>query len=124
MTKRFSIKLDYNQSKEQAGFRPGFGTNDQLVVIKVLIEKCIEYNKPIILVFVNYEKTFDSVSQLFTAIFIKVIKHIYDQATALVALHENTDKFSIKKDVRQGAIMSPNLSWNTCLKTATGNSWE
>jgi len=63
ITKRITNKLDFYQPREQAGFRSGFGTNDHLQVVKALIEKCFEYNKPLVLIFVDYEKAFNMVYQ-------------------------------------------------------------
>lgn len=65
ITNRLGLKLDFHQPSEQAGFKCGFGTNDHLRIIKSLIEKVIEYNKPLILiyVYVDLEKAFDSVQQ-------------------------------------------------------------
>jgi len=42
-----------NESKEQARFRSDFSINDHLLVLKTLIEKCVEYNKPLVLTFVE-----------------------------------------------------------------------
>ena len=45
----------------EAGFRSGFSTNDHLQVIRSLIEKCNEYKIGIFLIFIGFEKAFDSV---------------------------------------------------------------
>lgn len=55
---RITYKLDLCQPREQAEFRAGYGTNDHLQNVKPLIEKCI---KPLVLVFVDFEKAFDTV---------------------------------------------------------------
>lgn len=61
ITKRLERKLDFYQPREQAGFRSGYGTNDHLQTIKTLVEKSIEYNKPLVLVFIDFKKAFDTV---------------------------------------------------------------
>ncbi|XP_056633464.1 uncharacterized protein LOC130443041 [Diorhabda sublineata] len=61
VTKRLERKLDFYQSREQAGFRIGYGTNDHLQTIKILIEKSIEYNRPLVMIFVDFRKAFDTV---------------------------------------------------------------
>lgn len=119
ITRRLSHKLDSYQTREQAGFRTGYGTNDHLQVLKSLIEKCVEYNKPLVFIFVDYEKAFDSVDQhtMLRALsdgridyrYSTVIKYIYENATACVRLHDNTDKFNIERGVRQGDTISPKL---------------
>ena len=56
--------LDYNQAREQAGFRKGYSTTDHLQVLTQIIEKTNEYEIPMCLGFVDYEKAFDSVEHL------------------------------------------------------------
>ena len=60
LTNRLTDTLDENQPREQAGFRSGYSTIDHLHTINQLIEKTLEYNKPLCLAFVDYEKAFDS----------------------------------------------------------------
>lgn len=119
ITKRITNKLDLYQPCEQAGFRTRYGTNDHLQVIKTLIEKCVEYNKPLFLIFVDYEKAFDTISQskMLQALtecrvdyrYTAIIKNIYEKATARVKIHENTQDFPIERGVRQGDVLSPKL---------------
>lgn len=119
ITKRLESKLDFYQPPEQAGFRSGYGTNDHLQVIKTLIEKSVEYNKPLVLVFVDYEKAFDSIKQkeMFKALadcrvdhrYSAILQHIYHNATANVRVYEKTEKFKIQRGVRQGDTISPKL---------------
>ena len=58
-TKRLKKTLD--QTREQAGFRSGYSTTDHIHVVNQLKEKCREYNIPLCIAFVDYEKAFDSV---------------------------------------------------------------
>ena len=39
----------------------------------------------------------------------RIIKHIYENATSCIRLHENTNKFKIGRGVRQGDTISPKL---------------
>ncbi|CAG9840233.1 unnamed protein product [Diabrotica balteata] len=93
------------EPKEQAVFRAGYGTNDHLHTIKILIEKCIEYNIPLVLAFVDYEKAFDSV-EFETVVealnkgridyrYTTLIKNIYENAKSSIRLHEDTEKCSL-----------------------------
>lgn len=107
ITKRLERKLDFYQPREQAGFRRNYGTNDHLQTIKTLIEKSIEYNKPLVLIFVDFNKAFDTVElqAILSALqqnridyrYTQLIQHIYNNATANVKLHEYINKYRIKR---------------------------
>lgn len=56
-------QLNAYQTREQAGFRSGFVSNDRLYVLKSVIAKTAEYNKPQALIFVHYKKAFDRINQ-------------------------------------------------------------
>lgn len=126
IAKRLERKLDFYQPREQAGFRKGYGTNDHLQVIKVLIEKSVEYNRPLALVFIDFQKAFDTVelTSIIAALeqgrvdyrYTRLIEYIYSNATTTVKLHETTDKIEVGRGVRQGDTISPKflqLSLNT-----------
>ena len=61
LQKRLESILDDSQPREQAGFRKGCSTTDHLQTINQIIEKCNEFNKPLCISFIDYEKAFDSV---------------------------------------------------------------
>lgn len=118
---RLTKKLDSYQPTEQAGFRKGFNTNDHLQTIKTVIEKTTEYNIPLHLAFVDYQKAFDSIEtwSFLTAMedaridsrYSAIIKNIYDKATFHVKIDDDlkTDKILLGKGVRQGDTISPKL---------------
>jgi len=119
ITTRLTNRLDFYQPVEQAGFRSGYGTNDHLQTMRLLIEKHNEYKKNIAIAFVDYEKAFDSVEMwaILNALdecrtdsrYSKILKYIYEHATSSIRLHEDTQKFSIDRGVRQGDTISPKL---------------
>ena len=49
LQKRMENILDANQPREQAGFRKGYSTTDHLQSINQVIEKCNEFNLPLLL---------------------------------------------------------------------------
>ena len=61
ITTRLEKKLYENQPREQAGFRIKYSTIDHIHAINQLKEKCREFNIPLCVTFVDYEKAFDSV---------------------------------------------------------------
>ena len=46
---------------EQAGFVEGRGTRDQIANIRNIMEKAIEFNRPVYMCFIDYSKAFDTV---------------------------------------------------------------
>ena len=61
ITTRLEKKLDQNQPREQAGFRSKYSTTDHIHAINQLKEESREYDIPLCVAFVDYEKAFDSV---------------------------------------------------------------
>ena len=49
------------QPREQAGFRKGYSTTDHLQALNQIIEKSNEYNLPLCIGSIDYEKAFDTV---------------------------------------------------------------
>lgn len=131
---RLKNKLDSYQPREQAGFRSGYSTCDHLQAVKTLIEKCHEYQKPIMVTFVDYEKAFDSVeawavenSLVESRVderYIKMVKYLQENATACVNLHEKTRKFKLARGVRQGDTISPKLFTATLEGVFKKLNWE
>ncbi|XP_026328679.1 uncharacterized protein LOC113236731 [Hyposmocoma kahamanoa] len=60
MCNRLTRSLNENQPPEQAGFRSGYSTMD-IHAVKQLMERYREYDRPLCLAYVDYEKAFDSV---------------------------------------------------------------
>ena len=105
---------------EQAGFVKGRGTREQILNVRQLIEKCREFNTPLILCFVDYNKAFDCVKwkNLWVILaemgvpehLITLIRNLYANGRAVVRLQEGeSDPFDPAKGVRQGCILSPIL---------------
>lgn len=116
---RLHKKLEFYQSIEQASFRPCFGTNDHLLSLKTIIEKTVEYNRPLVLIFVDFRKAFDTIGceAILEALtqcrvdyrLTRLIYNIYKNSTACIQLHQVTRKFPLNRNVRQGDTMSPKL---------------
>ena len=120
LQKRLESILDDSQPREQAGFRKGCSTTDHLQTINQIIEKCNEFNKPLCISFIDYEKAFDSVEHeaILKALqniyvnenYISIIKDIYTDATARIHINEQvSEEIKILKGVRQGDPLSPKL---------------
>ena len=118
--KQIERSLDENQPREQAGFRKGCSTTDHLQALNQLIEKSNEYNLPLCIGFIDYEKAFDTVEHfaVFEALrktnvnetYKNILQSIYNQATARVDLGKLvSDEFPKYRGARQGDPLSPKL---------------
>ena len=119
IAERLKMTLSLAQPREQAGFRKGFSTMDHIHTLQEIINRTNEYEMPLVLCFVDYEQAFDSVNTSSTlkalknqgidSEYIRLLRSVYENATASVMLHEETDEFKIEKGVRQGDGLSPIL---------------
>ena len=63
MLKIFQARLQQYMNREQAGFRKGRGSRDQIANIHWIIEKTREFQKSIYFCFIDYAKAFDCVDK-------------------------------------------------------------
>ena len=56
---RIKLHYDREMAEEQAGFVEGKGTREQIVNIRIIIEKCRDQNIPLYMCFIDYAKAFD-----------------------------------------------------------------
>jgi hypothetical protein len=107
-------------SEEQAGFRKGRGTRDQIANIRWILERALEYGKTIFMCFIDYSKAFDCVdhSRLWNTLrsmgvpehLIVLIKSLCTKQEAAVRTeYGNREWFEVRKGVRQGCLLSPYL---------------
>ena len=113
-------KLTAELLEEQAGFRRAKGTRDQILSLKMVLEKSKEAGTDVYLCFIDYRKAFDTVIQEvlwkvmtdmgFPKHIIDLIKSLYTAQKGTVrTTHGLTDFFEIGQGVRQGYILSPHL---------------
>ena len=124
LVKRLETILNTAQPIEQAGFRSGYSTMDNIQVLQQVIERCNEYELPLCLAFVDYEKAFDSIklSSLFDAIekqsiepsYINLLRSIYTNATATISINDTPITIKLEKDVHQADTISPKLFKTLC----------
>ncbi|KAH7709040.1 reverse transcriptase [Aphelenchoides avenae] len=117
---RITGQLDAAQPNEQAGFRSGFCTFDHMQVMNQLQEKAREKNLKLYLIFIDYEKAFDSIeiNAVLNAIqkqgvqqqYVDVLENVYDGCTTEVKLFEEPIAIPIGRGVRQGDTISQNYS--------------
>ena len=113
-------QLEEKLREEQAGFRGGRSTVDQIFALRQIVEKRWEYALPVYCSFMDLEKAYDSVWRegmwhiakyygIPTKI-VDLLRNWYIGITSSVRLDgEEGDWFPITTGLRQGCVMSPAL---------------
>ncbi|GFO34248.1 retrovirus-related pol polyprotein from type-1 retrotransposable element r2 [Plakobranchus ocellatus] len=107
-------------SPKQFGFMPNKGTRNAIFTLPMVMERCIEIHKDLHLCFIDYSKAFDKIRhiELFHVLEkldidgkdLRVIRNLYWDQTAFVRIEgEHSDFKPIKRGVRQGYVMPPDL---------------
>ena len=107
-------------TEEQAGFRAGRNTTEQIFNIRILCEKYLQHKQDLYRVFIDFKKAFDRVwhAAMWATMkkynintnLIQVIKSLYNKATSAVLFNSSIgDWFRTTVGVRQGCLLSPTL---------------
>ena len=113
-------------AEEQAGFRPGRSTTEQIFNLGILCKRYLQHQQDLYHVFIDFEKAFDRVwhAALWATMrlynintnLMNAIQNLYDKATSAVCFNGSTrDWFRTTVGVRQGCLLSPTL-FNTFLE--------
>jgi hypothetical protein len=120
LLERMRDNVDPQLRDEQAGFRKNRSCTDQIGTLRIIVEQSLEWNSPLYINFVDYEKAFDSVDREtlwkllrhygIPAKMVNLIRNSYDGMSCRV-LHGGklTDSFQVRTGVRQGCLLSPFL---------------
>ena len=107
-------------SEEQAGFRTGRSTSEQIFNLRVISEKYSQHSKPLYQVFIDFKKAFDRIwhNALWSAMkrfninskLIESIQHLYNKAESAVYFDGQIGEwFRTTTGVMQGCLLSPTL---------------
>ncbi|KAI0221682.1 hypothetical protein LSAT2_027035 [Lamellibrachia satsuma] len=107
-------------AEEQAGFRAGLSTIEQIFNLRILCEKHLQHQQSLYHVFIDFKKAFDKVwhAALWATMrkynigskLVRTIEHLYDNATSAVTFNSSIgDWFRTTVGVRQGCLLSPTL---------------
>ena len=120
ITERNRKIFERESGKTQSGFIQGMGTREGIFSLRIIIEKLLEKHKKIYICFIDYKKAFDRVyhAKLLETLKkleidgkdLNLIMNLYWQQTASIKTDEGqSSSFNIKRGVRQGCVLSPNL---------------
>ena len=128
---------------EQAGFRSGRGTVEQIFILRNIIEQVVEWQATLYITFVDFEKAFYSVhreslwkimeSYGIPCKIIHMVQMLYeDSECAVLDEGEESEWFKVKTGVKQGYVMSGFIflivvDWimrNTIAGNKTGIRWN
>ena len=118
--RRLKTKAEELLAEEQAGFRAGRSTTEQIFNCRVLIEKHLQHQRDLFHNFIDFKKAFDRVwhDGLWWVLrsfnveegLVQVIESLYKNASSAVLLNSQIGEFfNTTVGVRQGCLLSPVL---------------
>ena len=107
-------------AEEQAGFRAGRSTTEQIFNLRILCEKYLQHQQNLYHVFIDFKKAFDRLWHAalwatmrkynISANLVRTIEQLYDKATGAVQMNGSIGEwFKTTVEVRQGCLLSPTL---------------
>lgn len=117
---RMKEAVDPHLRDQQAGFRKERSCTDQIATLRIILEQSLEWNSPLYVNFLDYEKAFDSVDRQTLWKLLRhygvpekitnIIRKSYERMTCrIVHGRQLTDAFEVHTGVRQGCLLSPFL---------------
>ena len=118
---RMRNKITPEIAEEQCGFVKDKGTrNANIYMLRPLTERAIEIQRDLYLCFIDYTKTFDKlrheeIMSIFDSLNIdgkdlRIVRNIYWEQTAAMRIGNDLSAYQyIKRGVRQGCVLSPDL---------------
>ena len=95
---RLKPKAEKIITEEQAGFRAGRCTTEQIFNLPIVCEKYLQHQQDLYHVSINFKKTFDRVwhaalwatmKKYISISLVRVIRNLYDMATSAVLFNSN-----------------------------------
>ena len=100
-------------AEEQAGFRAGRSTTEQIFNLRILCEKCLQHQEDLYHVFIDFKKAFDRVWHAALWATMKKYNISADLIRVIVFNCSVGDWFRTTVGVRQGCLLSSTSSIST-----------
>ena len=121
-------------AEEQAGFRAGRSTREQIFNLRILCEKYLQHQQNLYYAFMDFKKAFDrvwhaalwAIMRKYNTIanLVRTIEQLYDKATSAVQMNGSIGEwFRTTVRVRQGCLLSPTL-FNSFLEWIMSDALE
>ena len=120
LLERMKEAVDPKLRDQQAGFRRNRSCADQIATLRIIVEQSLEWNSPLYINFIDYEKAFDSVDRetLWKLLrhygvpgkIVSLIRCTYQNMSCRIAhAGQLSESFEVRTGVRQGCLLSPFL---------------
>ena len=120
LLERMKEAADPKLRDKHAGFRRNRSCADQIASLRIIVEQSLEWNSPLYINFIDYEKAFDSVDR---ETMCKLLRHygvpkkiislirctFQDMSCKIAHAGQLSESFEVKTGVRQGCLLSPFL---------------
>ena len=120
LLERMKEAVDPKLRDQQAGFRRNRSCADQIASLHIIVEQSLEWNSPLYINFIDYEKAFDSIDR---ETMWKLLRHygvpkkiislirctFQDMSCRTAHAGQLSESFEVKTGVRQGCLLSPFL---------------
>ena len=134
LNRRIEGKLKGKIGEDQFGFQKGKGTRDAIGVMRVLVERNLEFKKDVFACFVDFEKAFDRVQwpklmEILKKIGLdwkdrRLVQNLYLNQTARIRTTEGESGWAeLGRGVKQGCPLSPSL-FNIYAEEMVNEAWE
>ena len=130
---RIGAILDTAQPVGQACFRAGFGCEDHVFTIEIILEKSREFGQEVWTGVCDFCKAFDTVEhcEIWKALdmmgvqkaYIRTLSLLYSGQTGMVITDKKSKTFSLYRGTKQGDLLSPSV-FNAVLEMALRNVQE
>ena len=117
--RRLQVLVEDVVADSQCGFRSGHGCADMVFCVRQLVEKAIEHNTKVFLLFVDLRKAYDLVPQSamwlvlqkygVPTVVVDLVRGLHENMEATVSVAGESAQIQVSNGLRQGCVLAPTL---------------